>query len=97
MVPAPPWVLRHMVTPRRYRDPEYARDVAGHLYGGSVRRLPDVAEQLLVGSDRPPSRLGYLFQLCAGLGWTSLPLLPLVRQRVLILAGTDDPIIPLVT
>jgi poly(3-hydroxyalkanoate) depolymerase len=96
MVPASPRVLRHMVTPRRYRDPSYALHVAGHLYGGSVRRHPEVAEKLLVASDRPPSRTGYLFQLCAGLGWTSLPFLPLVRQRVLVLAGTDDPIIPLV-
>jgi pimeloyl-ACP methyl ester carboxylesterase len=32
----------------------------------------------------------------AGLGWSSLPFLPLIRQRTLILAGNDDPIIPLV-
>lgn len=95
MIPASPRVLRHMVTPQRYRDPSYALHVAGNLYGGSVRRNPVVAEELLVGSDRPPSQLGYLFQLCAGLGWTSLPFLPLIRQRTLILAGTDDPIIPL--
>jgi len=30
----------------------------------------------------------------AAAGWTSLPLLPLVRQPTLILAGDDDPIIP---
>jgi fermentation-respiration switch protein FrsA (DUF1100 family) len=30
------------------------------------------------------------------LGWTSLPLLPLVRQPTLILPGDDDPIIPAV-
>lgn len=39
---------------------------------------------------------GYYYQLLAGLGWTSLFTLPLIRQRTLILAGTDDPIIPLV-
>jgi pimeloyl-ACP methyl ester carboxylesterase len=33
--------------------------------------------------------------LLAGFGWTSLPLLPLLRQPTLILAGDDDPIIPL--
>jgi pimeloyl-ACP methyl ester carboxylesterase len=32
----------------------------------------------------------------AGLGWTSLPLLPRLRPPTLILAGNDDPIIPLV-
>ena len=45
---------------------------------------------------RPVSPRGYLYQLAAGLGWTSLPFLPLIRQPTLILAGDDDPIIPLV-
>ncbi len=27
--------------------------------------------------------------------WTSLPILPLIRQPTLIVAGTDDPIIPI--
>ena len=31
----------------------------------------------------------------AGAGWTSLPFLPLLRQPTLIMAGDDDPIIPL--
>src|SRR5258708_31129366 len=43
-----------------------------------------------VGSPR-----GYLYQLGAGAGWTSLPFLPLLRQPTLILAGDDDPLIPL--
>jgi pimeloyl-ACP methyl ester carboxylesterase len=42
------------------------------------------------------SRTGYLLQLLAGVGWTSLPALPLIRQPTLVLAGRDDPIIPLV-
>ena len=43
------------------------------------------------------SRTGYLFQLLAGVGWTSLPALPPIRQPTLVLSGNDDPIIPLVT
>ncbi|MCW2779364.1 MAG: poly(3-hydroxyalkanoate) depolymerase [Frankiales bacterium] len=96
MVPGSPRVLRHMVAPGRYRDPEYARRVAGTLYGGAVRRDPAAAAGLLTGEDRPPSRRGYLHQLLAGAGWTSLPWLPLIRQRTLVLAGTDDPIVPVV-
>ena len=95
MVPASPLVLRHMVTPGRYRDAEYARSVAGLIYGGAVRRRPELAKALLVDTDRPPSQRGYLYQLLAGVGWTSLPFLPLIRQPTLVLAGTDDPIIPL--
>jgi pimeloyl-ACP methyl ester carboxylesterase len=44
-----------------------------------------------VGSTR-----GYVYQLAAGAGWTSLPFLPLLRQPTLVMAGDDDPIIPLV-
>jgi pimeloyl-ACP methyl ester carboxylesterase len=39
---------------------------------------------------------GYLHQLAAGAGWTSLPFLPWLHQPTLILAGDDDPMIPLV-
>jgi pimeloyl-ACP methyl ester carboxylesterase len=47
------------------------------------------------GQSRVGSPAGYLFQLAAGAGWTSLPFLPLLRQRTLIMSGDDDPIIPL--
>lgn len=96
MVPAGPSILRHMVTPARYQDAAYTRSIAGIIYGGTVRRRPELAAQLLVEADRPHSRRGYLYQLLAGAGWTSLPFLPCIRQQTLILAGTDDPIIPIV-
>jgi poly(3-hydroxyalkanoate) depolymerase len=91
MVPASPLVLRHMVTPRRYRDPGYLRGVAGELYGGTARSHPDRLEGLM--HQRIPT--GYTHQLLAGMGWTSLALLPLISQPTLVLAGEDDPIIPL--
>jgi poly(3-hydroxyalkanoate) depolymerase len=96
MVPAKPHVLRHMVTPARYRDGDYVRNVAGAIYGGQMRTQPDQARMLLVEGDRPPSYRAYAYQLMAAAGWTSLPFLPLIRQDTLILHGTDDPIIPLV-
>ena len=42
------------------------------------------------------SSRGYLYQLAAGAGWTSVPFLPRLRQPTLIVSGDDDPIIPLV-
>jgi poly(3-hydroxyalkanoate) depolymerase len=96
MVPASPLVLRKMITPRRYRDPDYARSIAAELYGGRLRDEPELAKTLLHDHSRVGSWSGYLLQLLAGVGWTSLPGLPLVRQPTLILAGSDDPIIPLV-
>lgn len=96
MVPAHPRVLRKMLTPRRYRDPEYAVTIAAELYGGRLRDRPDQVRALIHDQSRVGSRRGYVLQLLAGLGWSSLPALPLIRQPTLILAGDDDPIIPLV-
>jgi pimeloyl-ACP methyl ester carboxylesterase len=42
------------------------------------------------------SRTGYFLQLLAGIGWSSLPALPLIRQSALVIAGSGDPLIPLV-
>ncbi|MGV3563337.1 MAG: alpha/beta fold hydrolase [Nocardioides sp.] len=96
MVPGHPRVLSKMVTPHRYRDAAYAREVAAQLYGGKMRLMPELAGQVLGARPGADSSWGYLSQLLAGCGWSSLPGLPLIRQRTLILAGDDDPIIPLV-
>jgi poly(3-hydroxyalkanoate) depolymerase len=96
MVPGKPSVLRHMVTPRRYLDRGYLRQVAGHIYGGLAHADPaPVATVMHSGSRVGPPR-GYLYQLTAGAAWTSLPFLPLLRQPTLVVAGDDDPLIPLV-
>jgi len=60
-----------------------------------MRAEPDLARTLLHQHLRVGSGRGYLLQLLAGAGWTSLPALPFLRQPTLILAGSDDPIIPL--
>ncbi len=96
MVPASPWVLSHMLTPRRHRDPEYARQIAPTIYGGSVRTDPERAARVLHAHTRVGPRRGYYYQLAASSSWSSLPFLPLVRQPTLVVAGDDDPIIPLV-
>jgi pimeloyl-ACP methyl ester carboxylesterase len=44
----------------------------------------------------PVPKRGYYFQLAATAGWSSLPFLSLLRQPTLVLAGDDDPIVPLV-
>jgi poly(3-hydroxyalkanoate) depolymerase len=95
MVPARPDVLVRMATPRRYLDPGYLRRMAPMLYGGSARSEPGRVSALMHDDSRVGSPRGYLYQLCAGAGWTSLPFLPLLRQPTLILAGDDDPLIPL--
>ncbi len=95
MVPGRPHVLLRMLTPRRHRDPGYAARIAGELYGGRARNDPAVARDLLHATTRLGPARGYFYQLLSVLGWTSLPWLPRLRPPTLILAGDDDPIIPL--
>jgi poly(3-hydroxyalkanoate) depolymerase len=94
MVPAHPRVLGHMMTPRRHRDPEYARRIAGEIYGGTMRQHPERAAEVLHSHTRVGPRRGYYYQLAAGAGWSSLPLLRLIKHPTLVIAGDDDPIIP---
>jgi pimeloyl-ACP methyl ester carboxylesterase len=84
-----------MLTPRRHRDQGYAARIGGELYGGSVRKDPALARDLLYVTARPALARGYYYQLISGIGWTSLPLLPKLQPPTLILAGDEDPIIPL--
>ena len=96
-VPGSPRVLLELATPRRYYQPDYYRRIAGRVYGGTARRDPDA---LLHGSParfiERPTVSGYLGQLYAITGWTSMPWLRTLRQPTLVLAGDDDPIVPLV-
>jgi poly(3-hydroxyalkanoate) depolymerase len=96
MVPGHPKVLLRMLTPRRHRDPGHAARIAGELYGGSLREDPALARELLGATARSGAARGYYYQLISGIGWTSIPRLPKLRPPTLILAGDDDPIIPLV-
>ncbi len=54
------------------------------------------ARDLLHATTRLGPARGYFYQLISTIGWTSLPLLPRLRPPTLIMAGDDDPIIPLV-
>jgi poly(3-hydroxyalkanoate) depolymerase len=96
MVPANPRILAKLLTPRRFSDASYAASIAGELYGGSVRTHGDDVARLFAQQLHPGSKIGYFHQLLAGSVWTSLFGLRGLRQNTLIVAGTDDPIIPVV-
>src|SRR5271163_5193455 len=96
MVPAHPRVLAKMLTPRRFSDAGYAASIAGELYGGTVRTRGDDVARLFAQQLHAGSKIGYRHQLLAGSVWSSLFWLLAVRQNTLIVAGTDDPIIPVV-
>ena len=95
-VPGHPRVLLRMLSPRRHRDPGHAARIASELYGGTARNDPALARDLLHATTRLGLARGYYYKLVSGLGWTSLPRLLKLQPPTLILAGDDDPIIPLV-
>ena len=94
MVPGNPAALTKMANPRRYIDPEFMNEHFMTLYGGMTKRPGSKAEH--IGRLKPPSPRGYLYQLFAMLGWTSLPALPFMSKDVLIMMGDDDQIVPLI-
>jgi len=96
-VPGSPRVLWALATPRRYRQPDYFRRIAADVYGGAARRDPDATlHGSLARFTHTPSLSGYLAQVWAVTGWTSLPWLYRLPQPTLVIAGDDDPIVPLV-
>jgi poly(3-hydroxyalkanoate) depolymerase len=93
MVPASPGVLWKMATPRRYTDKDYMNRIAADIYGGAFRYDPSLIGRhadAMHGS----RNLGYLYQLLAMAGWTSLPWLWALPQPTLVLMGSDDPLVP---
>ena len=95
MLPGHPRVLLKMINPRRYVDKGYMKRVAPELYGGDLRHNPE-AIKLFTDHARGGDPTGYRYQLLAMLGWTSLPWLWRIRQPTLVLAGNDDPLVPLI-
>ncbi|MDP9428465.1 MAG: alpha/beta fold hydrolase [Actinomycetota bacterium] len=95
-MPGAPSALLALATPRRYRDPEHYLRIAGRIYGGMARTDPRTLLYATIGRLRPPSLIGYVGQLYAITGWSSMPWLHTLPQPTLVLAGDDDPIIPLV-
>ena len=93
MVPGGPSVLWKMLTPRRYTDKAYMNRISADLYGGAFRRAPSLIGQH-AGAMHGARNLGYLYQLLAVAGWTSLPWLWSLPQPTLILMGRDDPLVP---
>ena len=95
MVPGRPHVLWKMASPRRYLQPSHVVKIAPDIYGGAFRRDPNLARSH-AAKVRSSGKVGYYWQLFAGLGWTSFHWLHRIKQPTLILAGDDDPIIPLI-
>lgn len=83
-----------LLTPARYTSPLRLQRVGPQLFGGEIRRRPEILRSHgEIRSRHAPSRRGYVYQLFAAATWASLPWLPLVRAETLLLFGDDDPIV----
>jgi poly(3-hydroxyalkanoate) depolymerase len=94
-VPGNPLVLGLLATPMRYYSPLFLRTTARVMYGpvhdpdGALMR-----QQVSARRSRPPTLWGYVSQLYALAGWTSLPWLHRISAPTLIVTGANDPIVP---
>jgi poly(3-hydroxyalkanoate) depolymerase len=96
VVPPRPVPALMLLSPARYYHPRLFRLMMPHIAGGRTRReRGQLDRQATARLARPPQLLGYAYQLYAASGFTSLPWLHRLQQPTLILAGDDDPIIPL--
>jgi poly(3-hydroxyoctanoate) depolymerase len=96
-VPGSTWALQQMSTPLRYYWPPYYQSVIGALMGGRARTDPEfVSRHGELRMLNPPTPLGYLWQLMALLGSSgSLSWLSRLTAETLVVAGDDDPVMPL--
>lgn len=93
MVPGRLSALGKMVNPRRYTDRDFMMKVGGDLYGGKFREHAGLLSEH-VRHMAPPSGRGYLWQMLAATGWTSIHWLHRLKQPTLVMMGRDDPIVP---
>lgn len=91
-VPGSPRSFRVLATPARYTSPEALADAAT-VFGGRSGTGAD--EHSAARLAKPPTFRGYYQQILALAGWSSLPVLPLLRQPTLLLAGDNDRAVPL--
>lgn len=91
MVPGNLSAITKMRSPKRYTDPDYMMKNFETLYGDiSDNRANEHRDRIM-----PPTVRGYLYQLTAMLGWTSVHFLPFLKQPTLIMSGDRDHIVPL--
>ncbi len=94
-VPGGPLALAVLATPLRYYSPAFMRLTAKTLYGPPVAANGEMLQaQINARRARPPTLWGYVGQLTAVTGWTSLPWLHRLHSPTLVLAGAADRIVP---
>lgn len=94
-VPGDPVALAELCTPWRYYSPTHLRRIAPLVYGGRTARDPEMLRRRTQERmHAAPSWFGYLWQLAALTGWSSLPWLHRITAPTLVLTGDEDPVFP---
>ncbi|MEP1142953.1 MAG: alpha/beta fold hydrolase [Henriciella sp.] len=91
MVPGKISAISKMADARRYTDPDYMRENFQRLYGEAA----DEGAGEHIDNLRPPAPMGYVYQLTAFLGWSSLPFIRFLKMPTLVMAGDRDAIVPM--
>ena len=96
-VPGSMWTLSQMSTPLRYYWRAYYDSVIGELMGGRAREDREfVRRHGDIRQSNPPTPQGYASQLLAmAMSPGSLPWLSELEVETLVVAGDDDPVMPL--
>jgi poly(3-hydroxyalkanoate) depolymerase len=89
MVPGNPKALSKMMSPKRYIDRDFLAKNFETLYGDAAGDVGEFSINMM-----PPSIKGYLFQLTAMAGYSTLPFIRRIRAKTLIIMGGNDHIVP---
>jgi pimeloyl-ACP methyl ester carboxylesterase len=88
--------MLNLVVPARYLSPHLYRLTIGSMVGGRARNDPEwIGRHTALRMRYAPTIGGYMRQLAALTGWSSLPLLSTIPHPVLVIAGDDDPLTPI--
>jgi poly(3-hydroxyoctanoate) depolymerase len=93
-VPGTPAGLGLLATPLRYYSARFLQATARWMYGPVAD--PDgrlMRQQITARRSRPPAMWGYLSQLYATAGWSSLPWQHRIAAPTLVVTGGKDPIV----
>ena len=91
MVPGHPKALSKMISPKRYIDRDFLKKNFETLYGDASESADEFSINMM-----PPSIKGYLYQLMAMSGYSTLPFIRRIKAKTLVIMGGKDHIVPVV-
>ena len=93
----PGWLpaVMSLATPIRYYSPSFFDRTAAATNGGVTARDQSVRERMInARRSHPPAADGYTMQLLGIFGWSSWHFLRCIPHETLVIAGDDDPLVP---